>query len=116
MSSPTVEEDERRREALRKAGQDYFDQVLKQASKGKDPFKATPPSGKGANKILQMPEMDAELLAVGSAMDKAKAFLVLVTFLVCASSAMVFWKVRVSIPSFPSSRRGIIHSCLLFEK
>eukprot|EP00959_Pyramimonas_sp_CCMP1952_P241933 5057076-Pyramimonas_sp.AAC.2 len=94
----TSEEDERRREALRKAGQDYFEQVLKQASKGKDPFKSAQPSatGRAPPKILQMPaELDAELMAVGSALDKTKAILVLVTFLSCASSAMIFSKVRV---------------------
>ena len=97
MSTSTTEEDERRREALRKAGQEYFEQVLKQASKGKDPFNSAQSSatGRAPPKILQMPaELDAELMAVGSALDKTKAILVLVTFLLCASSAMIFSKVR----------------------
>jgi len=37
-------EEERRKEALRKAGQDYFENVLKKAAVGRDPFAPAPSS------------------------------------------------------------------------
>lgn len=112
-----AEDDEKRREALRKAGQEYFDKVLQQASAGKDPFSKSGPGapvasggapgkntvGKGRKATAAAIALENELAEVGSVLSKVHLVLTLVVFIVSGSSAMIFSKLSLEILPAPAT-------------
>lgn len=99
-------EDERKREALRKAGQEYFERVLAEASTGKDPFAPEPISQKPVSRSgrdkrhqgrRQRPQKeDPDLEAVGAIITGARLYILTALFVGCTGVGFVFMKVNAA--------------------
>jgi hypothetical protein len=104
-------EDERKREALRKAGQEYFERVLAEASTGKDPFapeqitEIAPQREKrtGATRRARPQREDPDLEAVGAIISGAKLYILTAIFVGCKAAGFVFFKVRQTYRSLFST-------------
>jgi len=97
-------EDERKREALRKAGQEYFERVLAEASTGKDPFapeqitEIAPQREKrtGAARRARPQREDPDLEAVGAIISGAKLYILTAIFVGCKAAGFVFFKASLN--------------------
>jgi len=107
MSDQTSEpQDEKKREALRKAGQEYFERVLAEASTGKDPFAPEPISEKNSGKPRSKDRWsglrrqrslkeDPDLEAVGAILSGVRMYVLTAVFVLSSGVGFVFFKVRV---------------------
>ncbi|KAK9904192.1 hypothetical protein WJX75_006390 [Coccomyxa subellipsoidea] len=75
-----------RKEALRKAGAEYFDKVLSQASAGKDPF-LDPPKARFKNADIEA--LDPDIETVGRVLEGVRLYVIGALFLTCASVSLV---------------------------
>mmetsp|Transcript_25306 Transcript_25306/g.70770 ORF Transcript_25306/g.70770 Transcript_25306/m.70770 type:complete len:398 (-) Transcript_25306:37-1230(-) len=99
-------EDERKREALRQAGQEYFDRVLAEASTGKDPFAPEQIVEKSAARVQkerrptarkQRPQReDPDLEAVGAIISGAKLYILTALIIGCTGVGFVFMKASLT--------------------
>ncbi|CAL8470893.1 g10435 [Coccomyxa elongata] len=84
---PTNGDDESaRKEALRKAGAEYFDKVLSKASAGKDPFLDPP---KSRRKPADIEAVDPDIETVGRVLEGIRLYVIGALFLTCASVSLV---------------------------
>ncbi len=89
VSTSAPSEDDLRKEKLRKAGQEYFERVLSQASKGKDPFQqqqAQPQRALASARSIEvrslasggrqkgLPQIDEDLETVGAVLEGSKLY------------------------------------------
>jgi hypothetical protein len=88
-SAPINGDQTTRKEALRKAGADYFDKVLARASAGKDPF-IEPPK----DKRKPVEPLDPDIETVGRVLEGARLYFVGATFCISTSLSLVLAKVR----------------------
>ena len=99
-------EEERKREALRKAGQEYFERVLAEASTGKDPFAAEPIEDKAAKRAekqqkeqkraqrrQRLQNEDPDMEAVGAVISGARLYILTAVFVSCTGMGLLFMKV-----------------------
>ncbi|BDA45514.1 hypothetical protein COCOBI_07-3010 [Coccomyxa sp. Obi] len=80
------DDDSARKEALRKAGAEYFDKVLSKASAGKDPF-IDPP--KSRRKPADIEAVDPDIETVGKVLEGIRLYVIGALFLTCASVSLV---------------------------
>mmetsp|Transcript_29592 Transcript_29592/g.74437 ORF Transcript_29592/g.74437 Transcript_29592/m.74437 type:complete len:407 (+) Transcript_29592:72-1292(+) len=97
-------EDGAKREALRKAGLDFFEQVLAEASTGKDPFapEAARPekaavaragdARPGTTRRARAQREDPDLEAVGAMISGARLYVLTAVFVACSAAGLVLFK------------------------
>lgn len=97
MSGSTSDAEESlRKEALRKAGEKYFEKVLAQAGKGQDPFVPTPLSEKARRKDLESAR-DADLETVGLVLEGVKLYAIGAIYFMASTASLVLIQVKDKI-------------------
>lgn len=81
-----------KKEALRKAGAEYFDKVLARASAGKDPFIEAPKT----RKKTQDEALDPDLETVGRVLEGARLYFVGSVYCISASLSLILLKVSLA--------------------
>mmetsp|Transcript_2363 Transcript_2363/g.5923 ORF Transcript_2363/g.5923 Transcript_2363/m.5923 type:complete len:437 (-) Transcript_2363:115-1425(-) len=85
QGSGTSNDEEARREALRKAGEAYFQKALEAKEKGADPFAVAP------TPQVSKPE-DPDLVAFGHAFESVKVYVYIVLYVLCMAASPVLIK------------------------
>ena len=94
--SSSLNSEQDRREARKKAGEQYLESVLAAAKKGRDPYKA---DAAARRKPAQRPQVDPDMELVGEVVKGAEAYVVGAFYTVAAAVSVPL--LYVSIESLP---------------
>jgi hypothetical protein len=86
-------EELRRKDELRKAGEDYLAQALASANKGKDPF-AVDPERVQKERRQRIQKSDPEFEEFGAFLKRAMVYIYVGLYVVCQAASYVLVKAR----------------------